>query len=385
MRQKFFTDTIQSRFIKALLYNTPLPCYDSVSGGEYIIKGCYYIYKSSVIKCLESGTFLTDSQWEKVLDYHFGEYYPQFTERFVSKYNYYDSDTHKWLGKYLRFYRDIYDIDLMPFYNCFSGEYYEGVKINRNGVTETSNLHKTFKVAKIPIRFNTTYTIAIDCLASVYVAPAIIANGALVNVPMSEDEGDLTSVLNSYEGNIKRFDSMSFREPKTYIVNNNHRASEDFFHKYEKDLYMLIQIPADNNSSIVVLEGDYTDLETYNVFSVDMMDSLDTKVINSLVLSELSLLKFSDKTRYPFSDRLVEYLLANVITENDEIGNNIKWVQSFLNTIPGAKLSGVWERASRKELFDKYYKNNKYPNIDINGFVDKDVEKMLLGGNSYGK
>ena len=45
MFQKFFTDTIESKFIKALLENSPVPVYPSISLDGYAINGCVYVSK----------------------------------------------------------------------------------------------------------------------------------------------------------------------------------------------------------------------------------------------------------------------------------------------------------------------------------------------------
>jgi len=42
------------------------------------------------------------------------------SEQAISKSSYYDSDTHYRLGRYLRYIRDVYNINLMPFYNCYN-------------------------------------------------------------------------------------------------------------------------------------------------------------------------------------------------------------------------------------------------------------------------
>ena len=139
--QSFFTDTIESKFVKSLLYNTPLPLIPTVREGSYIVKDSLYIYNAYIIKCTMSGVvegeYLTAgddtlasndllvgygggvAKYDIVKPYTFGEA-SDITERFLSKYGYYDTDTHTFLGKYLRCIRDIYGVDLMPFYNCFN-------------------------------------------------------------------------------------------------------------------------------------------------------------------------------------------------------------------------------------------------------------------------
>ena len=54
MFQKFFTNTIESKFIKYLLSKTPLPLYPTISDGDYMVKDCIYIYRTSIIKCKKS-------------------------------------------------------------------------------------------------------------------------------------------------------------------------------------------------------------------------------------------------------------------------------------------------------------------------------------------
>ena len=50
---------------------------------------------------------------------------------------------------------------------------------------------------------------------------------------------------------------------------------------------------------------------------------------NSYLLSDLTLLMLNDKSSYPFADRLVEYLLDNVIT-NDMYKIDIYQQKHFL-------------------------------------------------------
>ena len=49
MKQRFFTTTLVSNFIKALIYNTPIPLIDSVNDNSYILKDNLYIYKNNII------------------------------------------------------------------------------------------------------------------------------------------------------------------------------------------------------------------------------------------------------------------------------------------------------------------------------------------------
>ena len=130
MRQRFFTSTAQTRLIKNILNNTPIPIYDTVQPGDYIIKGCKYIYNISLIRCIKSGILEGDGEF-LTLDYSFywGANKLNHTETLKDATGFYDSKVHEWLGRYLRAYRDMMGVNLMPFYNCFSGVYTSRFKL----------------------------------------------------------------------------------------------------------------------------------------------------------------------------------------------------------------------------------------------------------------
>lgn len=378
MRQEFYKSTIQSRFIKGLLHSTPLPLYNTITKGDYVVKDFYYIFRKTIVKCTKSGIFGEDAKLQSIRHYDFGVRYPKYTETFQSAYSYYDNITHEWLGRYLRCYRDIYNINLMPFYNCFSGEYISNLVIRTDGIVQT--ITDDYKVAKVPIKYNTKYTIALDCSADVYLAPAVINKENLVKVTTSKTEVDLTHTLG--KNNIKKLNNLTFKSPIIYELENKDESTNNFYQRYERDLYLLIQVPINNYSSIVVLEGDYTKC-MYNIDKIidaEGIDNLSDKEINELFIGQLSLLQLNDEKVHPFADRLVEYLLWNTITSTDTIGNNISRVQEMASNfdINAEFLDGVWTNYLRYLIYNNYMKDKKSKHLDNNGFVDKDVEKFLL-------
>lgn len=416
MKQRFFTNTIKSNFIKALIYNTPIPLIGSVNDKSYILKDNIYIYKNNIIKCTKSGIIKMpeiepnynayykngsievipsevddkSDKYEniisnfvklekgsfKIIDtYDFGKYYPKFTELYYSKYGYYDSQTHEYLGKLLRLYRDILEINLMPYYNCVSGSYISGIVIYPDKIKEEpSDNYKTFK---IPIKFNTNYTLAIDSNSNVKTATVLLSGNHIIeDIQYYKSGSVLTFNPNDVVmKNINIFSSTSFKQPKIVGINILKDENAYIIEKYERYLYLLIQIPRTNDSSVVLLEGDYTNVKAENVYSIDGIQELNDLELSDIMTSDLSLLQMNDNITYPFADRLIEYLLLNVINPRDEVTKNIGRVQDlFINY---DSIHEVWNNTLRSNIYIGYQKNDMIRRLDLNGFVDIDTERLM--------
>lgn len=356
MRQRFFTSTAQTRLIKNILANTPIPIYDTVRPGDYIIKNCKYIYNITLIKCVKSGIIEDDAEFIS-LDYTFywGVDKLNHTERLKDATGFYDSKVHEWLGRYLRAYRDMMNINLMPFYNCFSGVYTSRFKLlttsytnsyidsdfgvstevgNKVTVYEADQSYDTYsqgseqfnstyvqknpyKILQIPIKLNKTYTIAVDCDSVVKVAPAFINHGHLVKVSVGTSKLDLTEILidNKDEQGIVSpisFEKTNtvFLKPFTIEINSKSQIQvegittiddigltyEQLLQRYEKYLYLLIQLPRSNTSSVVVLEGDYTDISEQKIFSLENVKTMSIDVYDELHTYTTSVIKSESNT-----------------------------------------------------------------------------------------
>ncbi len=386
---KYFTNTIQSKFIKNLLLNTPLPVYNTVREGDYILAPFVYINKCDIFRCTKSGFFLKDAEVDPISHFSFGNTYPKFTERFMSDSLYYDVQTHKQLGHYLRTYRDCYDIDLMPFYNCWCNEYISNYYIAASGVVQGDN--SAYKVAMVPIKFNRKYTIAADSSSVVMIAPIYQENNQLIPAWSGSISFDLTEDLcsrNEYV-NVRKELSCSFKRPFTVEIQNRDGDRNATVHqRNEKYLYLLIQFMSTVDTTLVVLEGDYTNLSCNEIYNFQQYVDVDydgeivteenhisSVELDKMMLSDIDLLQFSNKEQRPFSNRLVEFLLNNVITPRDEVSLDIKLAQRNRMT-----QTGVWDNNLRRAVYRDYMLSKHTRKIDITGYVDKDVENAIMKG-----
>lgn len=445
MYQKFFTNTIENKFIKYLLHNTPLPIYPSVSDGDYIVKDCVYIYKTSLIKCTDSGilynstvkpittgtitagTALTETgikygEYRMLQPYTFGESYLSLTEKYISNVNYYDPKTHYALGRYLRFYRDIYGIDLMPFYNCFNYDVLSDIYLYKNDVNEDTisngyvlRSNNKYKIISVPIKYNKTYTIAIDCSSPVLMKTILYGDMGMVrehgysgyltdymfeNYHYETDENNHTKLVMN---KLTQVSSFNYNKPFLYKYSNTvqdakmrlkqiypeeditqEMIDEDLkvFQTHEKSLHLIIQLPKTNNSTITVLEGDYSNSNSANIYNIGDINYISDADINKLFISNPKLLMMNNKSIYAFSDRLIEYLLLNVIDYQDDIDANVIRTQVQANIDKLHQIQrGVFDKNTRMLLYKKYIDAHRPDKCyDINGFVDKDMEKFLVEG-----
>ena len=400
--QQFYTNTIESKFIKDLIATTPLPTIDTLYKGKWIVPGCYYITDCNIVKAnhiTDDEAFQFDpdnfsSQLTVISPYKFDSSYPGLTSTYNSINDGYDSKTHYYLGNYLRCIRDLHDINLMPFYNCYNGEYVtdifintsttttkanetEVTTINHNIIQSDPNVHGK-KVISIPVKFGETYSIFIDCSTQVEIMCGFYGNKGYISPTQTP------AVEIKTENKYASLRYTSFRDGFTYTTPKPEKST----YPYTRFFRMFIQLPLNTESSIVVLEGDYTTKNTV------VMDNFPTKVKqNQTLLSDLSLTQIASTVSYAFSDRLIEYLTYNVITGEETITQNISRVQQYASSLINAKLNhtepfnmlsstpDVWDTKLQTYLFNlakesKYIQNK----LDLTGYVDKDVEQVITRG-----
>lgn len=383
MLQKFFTTTAVSNFIKALLQSTPMPKYRTIRDGDVVYEGAVYIYKVSLIQCTKQGIIGKDAEYkllQNAMDasgdgsgsYFLGKEYLGRTDHVHSLNSYYDEDTHEALGEYLRCYRDIRGIDLMPFYNCFSYRVATDFILKstaQDGYTLQDN--DKYKLLLVPIKYNKEYTVCIDSQSSVQMMPVIYHNGFILRdgVEYVGKDMRLTADGVEYVGKPAFMPVTSFFQPIHAKVEMQDKFNQTQYIN-ERNLYLAIQLDDSNQSSILVLEGNYNRNPVMSIGE------------SAPVVSAPSLMNMNGGEIYAFSDRLVEYLLKNVIDRDDTIDENTLRIQAAMKTLYdyNDRLDGVYDNALRSKVFDEYMadKNNNYSKYDINGYADKDVEGWLM-------
>ena len=314
----------------------------------------------------------------KFVDYfNFGHDYLNTTHRFISNYSYYDSETHKYLGEYLRCLRDIYDLDLMGMYNCFNYDYADNIslKMDNNGNGLVYSAGEKTRLILIPIKFNKTYTIALDCSFPILMRSIIYDRDLL-----RDSDGNLLSDRLSEA--VKQVNGTTFSNPIEYSIHNEDRVLQDF----ESRLYLAIQVPKQLNSSIVVLEGRYSNSSGKRIVNVENLNNMSANQVSELFRSNLSLLEKNDGKQYPFADKLIAYLLRYTIDTREYIDDNVERIENAIKYNPTHIedfRKGIWDLDLRYVLFRNYLdiKNKSFlDKKDITGFVDKDIENAAMKG-----
>lgn len=422
MFQKFYTDTIVGRFIKHLLSVENIPLLNVVQDGDVLIKDCLYIYRNLVIQCAETGKLavnqfdklypsdnlypsvvLFPDKGEKSAKFKVVSYYSSKKDRrynysYMSTENYYDSKTHQYLGEYLRYIRNSIGLDLLPFYNCNSQQYIENIRLRKDSAKVTlypgDNLYPSeflhpgynvstistyekiessgnYKVLSIPIKFNKTYTVAVECNTDVVLRSVILSSD---NHLIKNTKGD-SYLSDKLESSYMYKASTRFDQPFVYNVS----TTDKNLYSHEKNLRLLLQLPLSNKSSVVVLEGNYTQLDILHT------DKNSTRTYNTL--KNLSLLQSNTFESYAFSDRLVEYLLLNVICKNEELTENISRSQNALKEID-EEYSKIYSKNCSDGVWDDYMFNatqrfieecsKDYYLLDQDGNINKDIESLFV-------
>lgn len=410
MFQEFYSDTMVSRFIKYLLSNTSLPLYHAISDDNEIIKGCRYIYKDFIIKCVKSGKFISEDTNQSLapsdaiypsailapaIGYEVGKYQiigyynpndPKLHYKFNSKTMYYDPETHLYLGEYLRNLRDKTGLNLLPYYNCFNHGIIDNLELHHPNPNDTgktysilSNPRSDIKLYAIPIRFGQTYTVAIDSATPVLMR-SIVYHKDFGNVKKTIEVNPkyYSDDINDYES----FSQLTFTKP---ILRYAPSADSAGLYAQEKNLYLVIQVSAKNDSSLVVLEGDYTRSWDNIVSNFEEFKPSITKP---------ALLHFNCKKSFAFSNRLLEYLIGNIITPLDPIPDNMTYLTKIFadnevlskydypQAIANNKLfTAIWDDRLRDTLVAYIQERSLDPKLSIlrdqDGYLNSDLERLI--------
>lgn len=372
---KFNDESIFIGEIKQLLSHFNLPKFPIYNKDENYSEGQFYL-KNNVVYVIKNGVET------KVSNYYFNKELLNLTRNLEIRNLIYDTYTHVYLGEFLRFIRDYLNLDLMSLYNCFTNKAVSNININKNNITFNSNSTDYF-IFEVPIKYDKQYTIAIDCSTKIELLPCILKDNSLE----IKDE-------DIYINNHEIISNSLFRKP--FIYNSPKKQDLGGINWYEKEqnLKLLLKIPSNCNSSIVVLEGDYR-LNSNIIISTPYKEKI-TKVVfdNNKNISKLTLptksqlLYLNTKTVNLLADKLVAYLLQNVITHIDAITNNIKYVQHKLIDLGYLDKNknfyfGVWDDNIRKTIY-QLAKNTSIKNtklldnsFDLLFYVDKDIEKVF--------
>lgn len=338
--------------------------------------------------------------------------------------NIYDSYTHKYLGEFLRYQRDANDLDLMCLYNCFSDEMpallsYIYTKPSENFSTKFDTSDSKYKIYMVPVKYLQEYTIAIDCNSRVEMFCGFY------NKYFIKGNDDTIASLNTFMNKTYvSYSSIRFNDPIIYdklmgqnIWNDLLASNTKFnFDNHEEDLKLFIKLPSNNNSSIVILEGNYVrwndrqykiDHASWNGKAWDVknnwkqisnkfivnFENYEERLLNNEVIfkpiTNLQLLQLNTGTSYPFADRLIEYLIGNAITGEDELEDNVKRIQSIMHKNDASYTAtsdfyGLWDEYIRPVLYCymQGYVTNSSENHDLLGYVDKDTENNYKSVNN---
>lgn len=456
--QKFNTNNVESRFIKNLLLNTYLPNFPIAYSGDTIKAGATYTFGNNIIKCLTSGALLDSSHEYKditfveghnsdetrfsthspacgdsivcgesvicgvgmriaeytiLTDFTVNKQIPGLTSNFISHLNTYGEEAHKQLGKYLRWYKSAYDIDLMPLYNCFTNTETTHIHLNSSGIVDGNNPNVTTWI--IPALPNKKYQIYINEPGRIFLGATFLNELGRVKC-RHLDVDYLDEIL---DNNLMMIEGSSYSRPIEFSVSTD----DPVLINYSNNFYIVLQVSKNHTSSIAVIESDATSTSvpiTSREIFVDRKDkkwkNIQYHQFNPLINSSLT--NVSTSYSIPYSDRLIEYLLNNVIDTREDISMNIYRLQKELGVLDKYDLDkDVWSPLMKFLLHNKYFQrqplyyveNNQldlanipdtklvkddennivglknvpikkphYQATDIVGFCDKDVENSIF-------
>lgn len=390
--------------IKQVLKDFNLPRCNVLTKDTIIHPYTHYIDSNHIYYCDYKGENYRYSREDlKQIDvYKFNDKIFNLTDNLNITNLIYDSYTHQYLGNYLRFIRDFYKIDLMSLFNCCDGTLVKSHSLNleiilqsdkqRDSIETTpvvstifDSSNNSFIIYAVPVKFHSKYSIGIDC-NNIEMFCGLYSNSRFI-----EDSVDENILEEFYKNSYYCARSCSLDKPVLY---NKLQNINDNLFLQEGSLTLFIKVPASCKSSLVVLEGDYTDTQVkfadnhsinslikYRPYDVRTNRNLD--VIwggNYSYKSKKELLSHKNAySQYLVADRLLEYLSENTITSISEKFDVEKLQRKLISLgyLKSAQL-GLWTEETKKSIYNlinEYHLNSK--EYDILSYVDKGVESKL--------
>ena len=235
---KFNDESIFVGEIKQLLSHFNLPNFPIYSKDVNYGEGQFYLKNNSVYT-------IKNGVETKVSNYYFNKELLNLTRNLEIRNLIYDTYTHVYLGEFLRFIRDYLNLDLMSLYNCFTNKTTNNININKNNIIFNSNSTDCV-IFEVPIKYDKQYTIAIDCSTKIELLPCILTDNSL----KIKDE-------DIYVDNYQTISNSLFKKPFIYRSPKKQDLGEVNWYEKERNLKLLLKIPSNCTSSIVILEGDY--------------------------------------------------------------------------------------------------------------------------------
>lgn len=391
----------------------PLSASRPASNINYIKDNSVYQYKWSYTG--KPGESTTGFSWSNVTSKIFEDdkCIPNFTKVLKNTSRVYDTETHEYLGEYLRFLRDYHNVDLMSLYNCFSNTIYNNISCTIPAVVKdvqdpaypddatktikqvvqpafTIDSYDTrYKIYAFPVKLFANYTIAIDSPHGYELCCGFYKTTLdCTNRGRDLMRKTYVSVRQSFFKQPIVYDKLDVknwrREPEIStasgtimpLLDNNVISRLDIAQR-EQDLKLFIKLPISCSSSITVLEGDYRNFNdcsyqpvlvntdskqlltwkySQNAYIVNTKPVKRVDINNTPFkpISKVQLLEFNTGLSYPFADRLVEYLVGSAVTPLDEIHDNIRRAQHVMNENGTFfTLDGIWEPKMQKLIYDQ--------------------------------
>lgn len=390
--------------IKQLLHTFNLP--NCKLNNKFPYEGRHFITKNQIKTWKKN---LSNQLVEKFVDnYIVNKHDDNFTTTLPIHNMLYDRQTHRYLGHYLRFLREYFNLNLMSMYNCFDAEssdleatFKQGTKI----ISFNNNTIKDTIVYKVPISLVPQLTISAHNAAKLELCLAINASSDAAQerqeilMKASYKAGKFNQSF-IYDlpldgGNLKNETDASKKAQMMAELTQT-------LNRYSENICLLIKVPAALKTSITVLEGNYIstklDAGSYLYFHPWVASETDPSQFvaadyyadNFKIMPQLLSHENAHKN-YLLADNLLQYLDKNSITNISE-HYDIKHVQLLLddlrksdnstlipaNKLPQARRSGIWNDSDFIDLKNLTCQASLNKQYDTIGYFDKDLELKYL-------